>query len=87
MVVHMAYADLVSLVLLYIVHETSLLVGYNVRVIVELQGSNVTGITCGEFLVELDFLPSLLCPTSACQSVPEASPTVPEGLSPPGIPS
>ena len=24
---------------------------------------------------------------SACQSVPEASPTVPEGLSPPGTPS
>ena len=41
-------ADLGSLALLYISQEASLLVGYNVRVLVGLQGSNVTKITCGE---------------------------------------
>jgi hypothetical protein len=61
--------DFGSLALLYIFQEASLLVGYNVRVIVGLQGDNVTRITCGKFLVGLDLLPSLrdtrgLCPTS-----------------------
>ena len=60
--------DLASPALLYIAQEISLLVGYNVRVLVKLQGNNVTRITCGEFLVGLDLLPFLwgtrgLCPT------------------------
>jgi hypothetical protein len=54
---------------LYIAQEASLLVGYNIRVLVGLQGSNVIRITCEEFLVGLDLLLSLrstqgLCPTS-----------------------
>ena len=52
-------ADLGSLALLYISQEASLLVDYNVRVLIELQDSNVTRITCREFLVGLDLLPSL----------------------------
>ena len=65
----MASADLGSPALLYIDKEASLLVGYNVRVLVGLQGSNVTRITYEKFLVGLDLLPSLrgtrrLCPTS-----------------------
>ena len=41
-------ADLGSLSLLYIAQEASLLVSYNVRVLVGLHDSNVTRITCGE---------------------------------------
>jgi hypothetical protein len=40
--------DLGNLALLYISQEASLLVGYNVRVLVELQYRNVTWITYGE---------------------------------------
>jgi hypothetical protein len=45
--------------LLYIAQEVSLLVGYNVSVLVGLQDSNVTRITYGGILVRLDLLPSL----------------------------
>ena len=60
--------DLGSPALLYIAQEVSLLVGYNVRVLVGLQDINVTRITWEEFLVGLYLLPSLwsareLCPT------------------------
>ena len=41
-------ADLGSLVLLYIAQKASLLVGYNIRVLVGLQDSNVTRIIYGE---------------------------------------
>ena len=40
------HADLGSLTLLYIAQEVGLLVGYNVRVLVGLQDSNVTKIIC-----------------------------------------
>jgi hypothetical protein len=61
--------DFGSFALLYIFQKASLLVGYNIRVLVGLYGGNVTRITCGKFLVGLDLLPSLrgtqgLCPTS-----------------------
>ena len=67
--VPLCYADLESPTLLYIAQEIGLLVGYNVRVLVGLQDSNVTKITRREFLVGLYLLPSLrgtrgLCPTS-----------------------
>jgi hypothetical protein len=73
-VFHGLSTNLGSPALLYIGQEASLLVSYNVRVLVGLQGSNVTRITCGKFLVRLDLLPSLrgtrgLCPTaSTCGS-------------------
>jgi hypothetical protein len=51
--------DLGSSALLYISHETSLIVGYSVKVIVGLYGSNVIRITCEEFLVGPNLLPSL----------------------------
>jgi hypothetical protein len=44
---YLGYIDLGSPALLYTIQEASLLVYYNVRVLVGLQGSNVTRITCG----------------------------------------
>jgi hypothetical protein len=46
--VPLCYADLWNLALLYISQEASLVVGYNVRVLVGLQDSNVIRITYGE---------------------------------------
>jgi hypothetical protein len=68
----LCYIDLGSPALLYIAQEAGLLVGYNVRVLVRLQDINVTKITCGEFLVRLDLLPSLQGTTGLYPTSPRA---------------
>jgi hypothetical protein len=64
----LCYTDLGYPVLLYIAQEASLLVGYNIRILVGLQDSNVNNITRGEFLVELDLLPSLRDTWGPCRT-------------------
>ena len=64
-------ANLGSPALLYIAQETSLTVGYNVRVLVGLYDSNVTRITCREFLVGLDILSSCGLPWDYIPQAPE----------------